>query len=132
MLPLNGGSATTQVTAAHGTQKLNGNGEGNTGREITIGDAEALKNINFRMLCATELPKRRRIIIPRRIRMELIQIKVIFTRLVESNPQINDQTLSNKAGEFDESQEKVPTEAFQRAFERLFFLLEDPEGFNAK
>jgi len=93
------------------------------GHEIQLRNEKALEQMNLRMLSATEKPysKGKGFIIPREIPMELLRIRVIFTRLREQTQHLD---VDQEGG--------VPVEAFQRAFERLFFLLSDTQGFNAK
>lgn len=88
---------------------------------------EELETMNFRMLSSSEKPNSKRFIIPREIPVELLRIRVIFTRLREQT-----RRSSNNGEVSNDSDDKIPVEAFQRAFERLFFLLSDPLGFEAK
>merc|ERR1711884_440258 len=75
--------------------------------------------MKFRMLSQSATQIKKGFLIPHEIPVDLLRIRVIFTHLRE------------QAGE-DEMDDRIPIEAFQRAFERLFFLLSDTLGFNAK
>jgi len=96
------------------------------GHEVHI-SPEELERMNFRMLASSEKQHSKRFIIPREIPVSLLRIRMIFARLRE-------QTQSPHAGSdlSNDQEDKVQVEAFQRAFERLFFLLGDPLGFNSK
>mmetsp|Transcript_56902 Transcript_56902/g.176508 ORF Transcript_56902/g.176508 Transcript_56902/m.176508 type:complete len:795 (+) Transcript_56902:103-2487(+) len=95
--------------------------------EVHISPDE-LETINFRMLSSSEKSHGKGFIIPHEIPVDLLRIRVIFTRLREQTR----RTPADRDEDVNINDDKVPVEAFQRAFERLFFLLSDPLGFNAK
>eukprot|EP00747_Dinoflagellata_sp_TGD_P184158 gnl/TRDRNA2_/TRDRNA2_39549_c0_seq1.p1 gnl/TRDRNA2_/TRDRNA2_39549_c0~~gnl/TRDRNA2_/TRDRNA2_39549_c0_seq1.p1 ORF type:complete len:839 (+),score=127.51 gnl/TRDRNA2_/TRDRNA2_39549_c0_seq1:46-2517(+) len=89
------------------------------GRRVAIMEEEA-ESTNFRILASTT-QKQVAWIVPAESPLELLFFRQIFTRL----------RADMKAGA-NADDEIIPTDAFQRAFGRLFFVLRDPQGFDAK
>lgn len=85
--------------------------------------SEDLDRTNYRILSSSEKPPVTPFFVPRKIPMQLISLRSIFTEL---------QRQTNSVMHDDVRAERLPLEAFQRVFERLFFLLNDPLGFDAK
>jgi len=89
--------------------------------DVEISPAE-LKDANCRMLSSIERPRSRCFFMPREIPVDLIQIRILYNRLVE-------QCKQEEPNRTD--QDCVPVDSFERCFQRLFLLLDDPEGFDA-
>lgn len=95
--------------------------------------ARDLDGLNYRMLSTIEAPATKRFFMPGVLPISLLRIRVIFTELVkqaESERKRIEKDLPLAEREIKHDQ--VPTEAFQRAFERLLFLIEDPSGFESR
>jgi hypothetical protein len=80
-------------------------------------DRDTSANINYRMLASKFNPMAKSFLVPKDYPLPLLLLRVIFTRL-------------RKQAKDDAPSEKLPFEAFQRSFERLFFVLQDPDGLN--
>mmetsp|Transcript_94777 Transcript_94777/g.210716 ORF Transcript_94777/g.210716 Transcript_94777/m.210716 type:complete len:755 (-) Transcript_94777:222-2486(-) len=88
---------------------------------------EETERINLHVLRHTSGPEddESHFIVPQEQRIELFFFRQIFTRLRE---QVHMHNVGEDASQDDES---IPIEEFQRAFERLFHVLKDPQGFDA-
>mmetsp|Transcript_7975 Transcript_7975/g.20604 ORF Transcript_7975/g.20604 Transcript_7975/m.20604 type:complete len:771 (-) Transcript_7975:87-2399(-) len=87
-----------------------------------------LDQTNFQMLSSSVKLKTNHFFIPAVQPMDLLFLRVIFSHLrkqtkAQNNPSTDDDALN---------EESLPFEAFQRAFERMFFVLRDPLGFDAR
>jgi hypothetical protein len=80
-----------------------------------------IESTNFRMLSSCVKAKSQKIV-PREKEVDLLFLRQIFTRLREQ---------SKCPAQEDPAHERLPAEAFQRAFERLFYVLGD-SPFDAK
>lgn len=83
---------------------------------------EDLERTNYRILSSSEKPPVTPFFVPRTKPMQLISLRAIFTEL---------QRQTGAVMHDDVRAERLPLEAFQRAFERLFYLLCDPLGFDS-
>jgi len=85
-------------------------------------DPELLEDAEMYMLAGIAKFKTSHFIIPRKQPMDLLDLKVMFS------------TLRKRSGVKDtnEKEDQLPFEAFQRAFERLFYVMQDPVQFDAK
>lgn len=88
---------------------------------VDISPAE-LKAANCRMLSSIERPRNRRFLMPREISVDLIQIRILFNRLLEQRKQEEPDC---------QDEDCVSVDTYERCFQRLFHLLDDPDGFNA-
>jgi len=91
-------------------------------------DQDEIEGINLRVLSHTaglaeRVSNRIGILVPREQTFELLFFRKIFIRLRDQVPQTNPNA---------DPDENIPIEVFQRAFERLFYVLKDPQGFSAK
>eukprot|EP00929_Paragymnodinium_shiwhaense_P112579 TRINITY_DN80827_c0_g1_i1.p1 TRINITY_DN80827_c0_g1~~TRINITY_DN80827_c0_g1_i1.p1 ORF type:complete len:732 (-),score=142.73 TRINITY_DN80827_c0_g1_i1:57-2252(-) len=97
-----------------------------SGYLLEIAD-EAIPNINLRVLSKsnglTGNRPNKSIFVPSEYSLELLFFRRIFIRLREQVPE---------AVLRDDEDENIPTEIFQRAFERLFHVLKDAQGFSSK
>jgi len=84
--------------------------------------AAELKAANSRMLSSMERRRNRHFLMPREIPVDLIQIRILFNRLIEQRKQEEPDW---------QDQDCVSVHSFERCFQRLFFLLDDPDGFVA-
>lgn len=94
--------------------------------------ARDLDSLNFRMLSKVEAPMGKCFFMPGVLPISLLRIRVIFTELVKQAKEERMKMKSSSMLEEESKHDQVPTEAFQRAFERLLFLIEDPSGFDSK
>jgi len=85
---------------------------------------EEVESANLRILSSQSVQKKGGFVIAKERPIEMIFFRAIFTRLRE---QVTGTGHHNTY--VDES---IPIEAFQRAFERLFYVLRDPQGFDAQ
>jgi len=92
--------------------------------------ARDLDGLNYRMLSTVEAPMQKRFFMPRVLPISLLRIRVIFVELVKQAENEKKESFMPLSDQ-DSKHDQVPTEAFQRAFERLLFLIEDPNGFNS-
>mmetsp|Transcript_26911 Transcript_26911/g.52748 ORF Transcript_26911/g.52748 Transcript_26911/m.52748 type:complete len:740 (+) Transcript_26911:119-2338(+) len=94
--------------------------------------ARDLDVLNFRMLSTVEAPMPKRFFMPGVLPISLLRIRIIFTELVKQAEDERKKLLRRlPLAEQESKRDQVPTEAFQRAFERLLFLIEDPTGFDS-
>lgn len=75
---------------------------------------DELERLNLRMLSSSEKARQKTFFMPRERQVSLLCIRIIYTRLLQ-------QHRERDSGEED----TVPVEAAQRAFQRMFYLLED-------
>lgn len=114
------------------------------GYDINISPEEAEEH-NLRILSfsnASRINKAgKRWFLPKQEKLPLLFFRRIFTGLrAQQETQANAREMvSKKEGDLrslrqksDDGEDTVPLEAFQRAFERLFFMLGDESGFDAK
>jgi len=98
----------------------------NQGYRVTL-NMDDVESINLRVLTQTSAESRKvPFITPAEQRLELIFFRDIFVKLREQLSASDVDTT-----EYD-AEKSIPTEEFQRAFERLFYVLKDGQGFNAK
>jgi len=95
---------------------------------------EEIDSMNFKILAAMhdrQLP----FSIPKEHTIELLFFRRIFTRLREQKAHANEirsrdrRQIQEVPEDVDEN---IPIQAFQRAMGRLFYVLRDPQGFDAK
>eukprot|EP00929_Paragymnodinium_shiwhaense_P094407 TRINITY_DN5495_c0_g1_i1.p1 TRINITY_DN5495_c0_g1~~TRINITY_DN5495_c0_g1_i1.p1 ORF type:complete len:747 (+),score=147.92 TRINITY_DN5495_c0_g1_i1:79-2319(+) len=100
-----------------------------SGHILQIEDDE-IEQINLRVLrqrasLQEAASQRARIFVPAELNFELLFFRKIFVELRRQvNPNGDPTPL--------DTEESIPTQVFQRAFERLFFVLQDPQGFDAR
>mmetsp|Transcript_11157 Transcript_11157/g.24964 ORF Transcript_11157/g.24964 Transcript_11157/m.24964 type:complete len:810 (+) Transcript_11157:117-2546(+) len=101
--------------------------DSDVGFRITFSDEENAR-INLKVLSRSsqEDARSKLFVIPRRQPIELHFFRDMFLRLREQ-----EQALAGGSGGTDDD-EAIRTETFQRSFERLFYVLQDPRGFNAR
>jgi hypothetical protein len=114
------------------------------GYEIEIAQEESAE-VNFRILCcasATTLATtKKKWFIPAEEKLPLLFFRRIFTELrsqqrdqgfAPPTPEGSEAESEQPRYDGEEGDDMVPIEAFQRAFERLFFILGDEDGFDAQ
>lgn len=69
--------------------------------------------------------------VPREQPLHLLFLRLVFNRLRAQSKRFGECTDCDASGD-RLGEERLPMEAFHRAFDRLFFVLQDPLGFNAK
>lgn len=123
---INSKAATGKVaqlpTSSKGTKPSGVFEDGDDAGYLVNISSEDLDWTNYRILSSSEKPPVTPFFVPREIPMQLISLRAIFTEL---------QRQTNAVMHDDVRAERLPLEAFQRAFERLFYLLCDPLGFDA-
>jgi len=96
---------------------------------ISPSDDEADK-INFQMLCNERVAD---LFISDQQPIELLFFRRMFTRLRKQSEAIGQMPVHQEGEEVDEdSEDGIPIQAFQRALGRLFYVLRDTEGFDAR
>mmetsp|Transcript_71962 Transcript_71962/g.153884 ORF Transcript_71962/g.153884 Transcript_71962/m.153884 type:complete len:768 (-) Transcript_71962:81-2384(-) len=106
---------------------------GGDGYRVTITEEEA-ERINMHVLSQTSQnaieTMKNHFIVPKEQRLEMLFFRQIFTCLRQQVHMHNLDALMLQQNIVND--ENIPIEEFQRAFERLFFVLKDPQGFDAK
>jgi hypothetical protein len=106
---------------------------GRRGHQVLLTPTE-IDTMNYKILAAMH-DRQTPFFIPQEQPLELLFFRRIFTRLREQKLRASELrvALHRRAEELAEDvDENIPIQAFQRAMGRLFYVLRDPQGFDAK